>query len=188
MIGDADGKQYPWYGSKLELQTVHGPSTEPQTISVHMNDNFFPQVTWYIPYPEFDKTARLTNIHRRQKFYTFLVAKDLQSQQYHILNTIEWWMELNVRVDPSQPLGKRAHLIGPLEQAQPVVLAHNSVQLEAYALAPPNANNAQTLIWRPSHGDPKLIVPPVESTMDMERYLQATRNYRGGTTSLNHMV
>lgn len=176
MIGDADGKQYPWYGSKLELQTLHGPSCQ-QTVTVHMNDNFFPQVTWYIPYPDFDKTPRLTHIHRKQKFYTFLVMKDLQTGQYHILNTIEWSMELNIQVDPSMPLGKRAHLLGPVEQIQPIILPVNSVNLEPYALSPPNANNAQTLIWRPHSGDPKMIVPPVESTVDMERYLQLTRNF-----------
>ena len=44
MIGDADGKQYPWYGSKLELQPVYGPTTAPACATVHMNDNFFPQV------------------------------------------------------------------------------------------------------------------------------------------------
>lgn len=43
MIGDADGKQYPWYGSRLELSTVQGPSST-QAVTIHMNDNFFPQV------------------------------------------------------------------------------------------------------------------------------------------------
>ena len=44
MIGDADGKQYPWYGSKLELQAVYGPMATSTCTTVHMNDNFFPQV------------------------------------------------------------------------------------------------------------------------------------------------
>ena len=48
MIGDADGKQYPWYGSKLELQPVYGPTTAPACATVHMNDNFFPQVSGWV--------------------------------------------------------------------------------------------------------------------------------------------
>jgi len=43
MISDADGKQYPWYGSKTEVQTVDGPTIQPTHVTIHMNDNFFPQ-------------------------------------------------------------------------------------------------------------------------------------------------
>lgn len=45
MISDADGKQYPWYGSKTEVQTIEGPTLQPTFVTIHMNDNFFPQVT-----------------------------------------------------------------------------------------------------------------------------------------------
>jgi len=44
MISDADGKQYPWYGSKTEVQTLEGPTPQPTHVTIHMNDNFFPQV------------------------------------------------------------------------------------------------------------------------------------------------
>jgi len=44
MISDADGKQYPWYGSKTEVQTLEGPTMQPTHVTIHMNDNFFPQV------------------------------------------------------------------------------------------------------------------------------------------------
>jgi len=44
MISDADGKQYPWYGSKTEVQTLEGPTLQPTHVTIHMNDNFFPQV------------------------------------------------------------------------------------------------------------------------------------------------
>lgn len=97
--------------------------------------------------------------------------------QYHVLKTIEWSMELNIDVHPEKGLGQRAQLRAPVEQDQPTILQHNNVRLEPYALNPPNANNAQTLIWRPNDGPPKIIVPPVETTMDMERYLVATQTY-----------
>ena len=178
MISDADGKMYPWYGSKHEVQTVNGPSSTHQQITVHMNDNFFPQVTWYIPYSQYDRTPKLTHIHRKQKFYTFLVVKNLQSGQYHILRTIVWSMELNVEVTPQNALGKRAKLTGPFEQEPPLVLESNPIELLDYAMRPPNANNSQTLIWRPTKGEPRVIVPPAESTVNMEKYLQNTRHHR----------
>ncbi len=43
MVSDADGKQYPWYGAKHELATLEGP-THRHTLTIDMNDNFFPQV------------------------------------------------------------------------------------------------------------------------------------------------
>lgn len=51
MISDADGKQYPWYGSKTEVQTLEGPTMQPTHVTIHMNDNFFPQVRLYISHP-----------------------------------------------------------------------------------------------------------------------------------------
>lgn len=180
MVSDADGRQYPWYGSKHEVQTIHGPTTLNQPITVHMNDNFFPQVTWYIPNSSFDKKPRLTYIYRKQKFYTFLVAKDVETGNYHTLKSISWTMELNVDVDPTNPLGKRATLLGPFEQETPVVLDDNTrIKLEPHAMKPPNANNSQALVWRPSCGDPKIIVPPVESTLDMDKYITATKDLVG---------
>ena len=178
MISDADGKMYPWYGSKHEVQTVLGPTTSHQPVTVHMNDNFFPQVTWYIPYTQFNRTPRLTHIHRKQKFYTFLVVKNLQSGQCHILRTVMWSMELNIEVTPQNPLGKRAKVTGPFEQEVPLVLESNPIELVDYAKCPPNANNSQTLVWRPVDGEPHVIVPPTETTVDMKKYLLNTRHHR----------
>lgn len=175
MISDADGKQYPWYGSKHEVVTLKGPCS-PQNVTVHMNDNFFPQVTWYIPIEAYDKTPRLTHIHRRQRFYTFLVVKELNTDQIHVLKTITWSMVLNIEVNPNNPLGKRTKLLAPYEQETPEVLQENHVPLEKYALRPPNANNSQSLIWRPLTGDPKVIVPPVETTVDIDKYVLHTKD------------
>ena len=52
----------------------------------------------------------------------------------------------------------------------------SGVRLEKYALNPPNANNSQVLIWRPRKGEPRVIVPPVQTTIDVNRYLAATRD------------
>ena len=84
-------------------------------------------------------------------------------------------MVLNIGVNPGNPLGKRAKLLGPFEQETPEILLENHVPLEKYALRQPNANNSQALVWRPSNEEPKVIVPPVETTVDMEKYLISTR-------------
>ena len=134
-------------------------------------------MTWYIPDGAYDKTPRLTHIHRAQRFYTYLVAQDLSGgQRYHILRVVEWSMELHIDVNPHAPLGKRAKLLGPIDQQQPRTIPSNLVPLQPYALKPPNANNAQTLVWRPYKGEPKIIVPPIETTMDMDKYIAQTRH------------
>ena len=133
------------------------------------------QVTWYVPESSYDKTPRLTNIHRQQTFYTYLVAHDMSANRYHILRVVEWAMQLHIDVQPDQPLGKRAKLVGPVEQSQPRTIPSSFMPLQPYALKPPNANNAQTLVWRPRGGVPRIIVPPIETTMDMDKYLVATR-------------
>ena len=82
-----------------------------------------------------------------------------------------------VQVEPSNPLGERAKVLGPFDQERPYVLDEASgVRLEKYALNPPNANNSQVLIWRPRNGEHKVIVPPVQTTVDVNRYLAATRD------------
>ena len=76
--------------------------------------------------------------------------------------------------------------MGPLEQERPYVLDEASgVRLEKYALNPPNANNSQVLVWRPRNGEPKMVVPPVQTTLDMSRYLAATRDQ---SSKLRHMM
>lgn len=177
MISDADGKQYPWYGSKTEVQTLEGPTLQPTLATIHMNDNFFPQVTWYIPHSDYSREPTLDFIYRKQRFYTFLALRDLTTNVYQILKTVAWMMELAIQVEPSNPLGERSKVLGPAEQERPYVLDDASgVRLEKYALNPPNANNSQVLVWRPRTGDAKVIVPPVQTTIDVSRYLTATRD------------
>lgn len=188
MISDADGKQYPWYGSKDEVRTVKGPTDMFTQVTVHMNDNFFPQVTWYIPHSDYVRTPKLTNIYRKQHFYAFLALRDLNTQKFRVLRAVSWSMELAIEVNPTLPLGRRAKLLGPFEQEQPKVLEDNastSHLLESYAMNPPNANNAQVLVWRPRTGSPKVIVPPVQTTMDVNHYLSSTADY---TQILNRLA
>ena len=173
MVSDADGKQYPWYGARQEVATVQGPCPR-QQVMIEMNDNFFPQVTWCIPVENIDRKPRLTQIYRSQKFFTFLAMKNLATQEVHILRAVTWSMDLTIGVNPDRPLGQRAWLVGPEEQSPPRLVEAN-IPIPQYALQPPNANRSQTLIWRPRRGEPKLVVPPLESTIDIAKYITATR-------------
>lgn len=173
MVSDADGKQYPWYGARQEVSTVTGPCPR-QHVTVEMNDNFFPQVTWCIPTDTYDRKPRLTQIHRSQKFFTYLAMKNLATNEVYILRAITWSMDLTIGIDPTKPLGQRAWLVGPKDQQAPRLLDCRN-QIPEYALRPPNANRSQTLIWRPKFGEAKLVVPPLETTIDINDYMNATR-------------
>lgn len=174
MISDADGKAYPWYGAKKEMQTIKGPS-ERQIVSVEMNDNFFPQVTWHIPDEAYDRRPRLTHVYRKQRFYTCLAVRDCSANRIYIYKSISWNMELNIKVNPEKPLGERASLEAPLEQEAPKILKNN-VKLPIYSLKAPNANRSQALVWRPFKQEPRVVVTPIESTMSMEEYINSTRH------------
>ena len=172
MISDSDGRGYPWYGSKQELHKTVGPS-QPKTVQVLMNDNFFPQVTWHIPDGRHDRTPKLTHVERDQTFYAWLVVQNLTDHSFQVLKTTKWNMKIEITVDPTKPLGHRAQLTGPVEQEQPEVLTEN-VPIPSCALHPPNANNSQVLVWRPTHGRPVVVVPPIETTMSMHKYLSSS--------------
>ena len=59
-----------------------------------------------MPDDTFDRKPRLTRIHRKQRFYTCLAVRDMVSGKMYIYRTLSWTMELNIRVDPTQPLGE----------------------------------------------------------------------------------
>lgn len=157
-ISDSDGVSYPWYGNTTETVTIVGPTSKPSRFTVSMNDNFYPSVTWAVPVSE-SNTPLLTNIKRDQSFTTWLVALNTTSREKILLHTIKWRMRVDVMVDPSQPLGSRARLVGRLYQDQPRVLARME-PVPSNAMGKPNANDAQVLMWRPRRGPPIVVIPP----------------------------
>lgn len=72
-ISDSDGVSYPWYGNTTETVTLTGPTSKPSRLTVSMNDNFYPSVTWAVPISN-SNTPMLTHITRDQSFITWLVA------------------------------------------------------------------------------------------------------------------
>ena len=102
------------------------------------------QVTWHIPGTGYTRDPSLTFVYRKQRFYTYLALKHNNTDSYQIIRTLTWCMELAIDVNPKNPLGKRAKLLGPFEQESPrVVPEHLTPPLKSYALNPPNANSCQ---------------------------------------------
>jgi hypothetical protein len=138
MISDADGRNYPFYGSKSELIELHGPTVDYRSIQVRMNDNFYPHITWDIPTSS-ERLSRLTHVKRNQAFYTWLVAMNACNGSILVLKTIRWKMNLEIHVDPTQLQGSRATLISNPIPSQPEILKDN-VRIPISVLYPPNVS------------------------------------------------
>jgi len=118
------------------------------------------------------RAARLTQVRRRQHFLTYLAAirrrsestndnycrlndgsseVDRDLRRVETLKTVSWSVDVEIDVDPSQPLGCRVKTVGPGRQRQPTVIDPvEAPTLADNALRPPNANSSQTLVWWPS--------------------------------------
>ncbi|KAA0716336.1 Protein FAM78A [Triplophysa tibetana] len=158
-ISDSDGVHYPWYGCTTELYTIVGPTKKRTKLTISMNDNFCPSVTWSVPVGTTSSPPLLSSIQRDQHFTTWLVAMKEASGEMVLLRTIRWRMQLSIKVDPKKPLGQRAVLVEPLIQEEPQVLVKNE-PIPLNALDKPNANDAQVLIWQPRNGRPIVVIPP----------------------------
>jgi hypothetical protein len=157
MVSDSDGKNFPFYGNKNEVEIIIGPKSKSTLHQVIMNDNFCPHVTWDLPINH-QRYVRLTNVKRNQKFITWLVAMNVQSTTFIVLKTFKWSIKLEIDVNPSAELGKRARLISDPEQKQPHELKRN-LKIPNCALYPSNANGCQRLIWHSSNiSDPLIVV------------------------------
>lgn len=161
MLSDSDGVHFPWYGNRHEVQAVSGPTKGSKTFNVRMSDSFSPQITW-VP-PNGDKFVQgdcmLTEIHRDQSFHSWVVARNEETKEVVPLKTVIWRMQINIAVDPTKPLGQRGSLMGPDKQIQPEVLNYNE-PIPQNALAPPHANAAQMLLWRPTKGRVGVVISP----------------------------
>ncbi|XP_077415566.1 protein FAM78B isoform X1 [Vanacampus margaritifer] len=157
-ISDSDGVSYPWYGNTTETVTLTGPTSKPSRLTVSMNDNFYPSVTWAVPISN-SNTPMLTHITRDQSFITWLVAMNSITKERIVLQTVRWRMRVDIAVDPDMPLGSRASLVGRPYQEQPHILNYQE-PIPPNALGRPNANDAQVLMWRPRRGAPLVVIPP----------------------------
>ncbi|XP_067826028.1 protein FAM78A isoform X2 [Heptranchias perlo] len=157
-ISDSDGVNYPWYGNTTETHTIVGPTKREVRFTVSMNDNFYPSVTWAVPTSK-SNIAHLTSITRDQSFTTWLVACNHGTGEIIVLQTVKWRMKLHIAVDPRRALGQRAKLMEPINQERPLILSKNEL-ISPNVLLKPNANDAQVLMWRPTSGNPEVVIPP----------------------------
>ncbi|XP_074655859.1 protein FAM78B-like [Tubulanus polymorphus] len=178
MISDSDGKLYPWYGSSRDqLAHVKGPSSDQQTIKVSMHDNFCPQVTWVVPSKNMETAPALTHVKRDQKFYTWLVAKDLKNGQFHVLKTIKWRANLEIHVNPTKKLGERAFLYRESMTRESLIQNENKDIPRNVKQPETHANAAQVLVWRPFSGKPKIVIAPdIKSKMKKDN-LEVDHSY-----------
>ncbi|XDV20123.1 hypothetical protein PO909_025500 [Leuciscus waleckii] len=147
-ISDSDGVNYPWYGCTTEMYTIVGPTKKSTKLTVSMNDNFCPSVTWSVPVGTTSSPPLLRSIQRDQLFTTWLVAMNETTAEMVLLRTIRWRMQLRIKVDPKKPLGQRATVMEPVIQEQPQVLVRNE----------PIPTNV--LMWRPRNEKPIVVIPP----------------------------
>lgn len=139
-----------------------------------MNDNFYPSVTWDIPISEKEQ-VHLTKVYRSQNFITWLAALNETTGELVVLKTIKWQFNLEITVDPSQPLGKRAtlssnssnftestelSLLRQLDTLPKNIIPNENVPI--CAMMRPSANHCQILHWYPKVGRPAIVVPPKE--------------------------
>nr|CAB3263356.1 uncharacterized protein LOC494362 [Phallusia mammillata] len=189
-VSDSDGVSYPWYGNTTEIATIVGPTDSYRSMNLTMNDNFYPSVTWDIPVSE-GTSAHLTRIVRDQSFVTWLAAINETTKEIIVLKTVRWKFYLEIDIDPTRELGSRSRIVAPRIQKQPLItngpceksffnspvknrrrgMDNNSNsnyigQIPISALVRPSANNAQTLIWRPTETTPIIVVPAKEEHKD----------------------
>jgi hypothetical protein len=142
---------------------VNGPSDKPQDIKISMHDNFYPQVTWAVPSQKCSSyEPKLSNVHRHQHFYTWLVAKNVNTDKYYILKTMQWKANIEIAVNPFAEVGKRCCLIkDEFSRNSKDCFPDTNKVIPRHVLHPPNANSAQTLIWRSrKDGSANIVVPP----------------------------
>jgi hypothetical protein len=100
----------------------------------------------------------------------------LQLKDIYILRTVEWKKIIEIAVDPKRQRGRRSMLVSNPSPDQPTIYDEN-LPIPTCALYPPTgnffiskksycfrkkklANSAQVLVWRPTSGQPTLVVPP----------------------------
>ncbi|CAF1248007.1 unnamed protein product [Adineta steineri] len=125
-------------------------------------------IPWDIPTSD-EEIPRLTHIYRNQHFLVWLAAMDLESKDIYILRTVEWKKIIEISVDPKRQRGRRSTLISDPSPEQPTIYEEN-LPIPTCALYPPTANSAQVLVWRPTSGQPTLVVPPKSIEINTTNY------------------
>lgn len=174
MIGDSDGRNFPWYGFKSEIACAKGPLAKPSSYSVKMDDNFNPHVTWDLPLRNEEKCV-LTHIKRDQVFYTWLVVMNVRTGELVILKTFKWEANIEIEINGAKKRGERAKVLRSPKSGRVEPLDKNLI-IPNCALYPSCANCAQTLVWRPKSGPSQIVCGPIHYSIDKSRQSSLTYN------------
>lgn len=148
-VNDSDGESYPFYGHEKEICQLSGPISQPTTFVVAMSDSPASHVTLKVPSKHGSTDGiDLTNIRRKQKFSSWLVAFNDVTGECVELKCLDWDLDVNMKIDQRQPCGSRVSLLEPKVQSTPRVNVRLP-RVPQCAKCPPDANHAQMLVWRP---------------------------------------
>ncbi|CAF3343282.1 unnamed protein product [Rotaria sp. Silwood1] len=123
-------------------------------------------IPWDIPTSD-EEIPRLTHIYRNQHFLVWLAAMDLESKDIYILRTVEWKKLIEISVDPKRQRGRRSKLISDPSPEQPTIYDEN-LPIPTCALYPPT-------VWRPTSGQPTLVVPPKSIEINTTKFNKIIR-------------
>jgi hypothetical protein len=78
----------------------------------------------------------LTKITRDQSFITWLAAVNEKTSKIIVLRAVRWRFKLQIKVDPTAEIGKRAKLIGVLKQEKPnIQTGANCIPVRNYKIS-----------------------------------------------------
>lgn len=174
MIGDSDGRNFPWYGFKKEIGNARGPIAKASSYLVKMDDNFNPHVTWDLPL-RYGEQCLLTRIQRDQSFFTWLTVMNVRTGELVVLKTFNWEANIDIAVSPAKSRGQRSKVLRNLRPGRIEPLEHN-LAIPNCALYPSCANCAQTLLWCPATGPSQLVSGPTHYSIEKSRQASLVYN------------
>jgi len=164
-VNDSDGESYPFYGHEKEICQVQGPTPKETTFFVSMSDSPASHVTLRVPTRHGSPDGiDLTNIHRKQKFNSWLVAFNDVTSECVELKCLDWELDVAMKLDRREFCGSRVRVLEPAIQPIPR-MNEKRPRVPQCAKSPPDANHAQMLVFRPHESKEdvrqiKVIVAP----------------------------
>jgi len=164
-VNDSDGESYPFYGHEKEICQVQGPTPKETNFVVSMSDSPASHVTLRVPTRHGSPDGiDLTNIHRKQKFNSWLVAFNDVTSECIELKCLDWELDVSMKLDRREFCGSRVRLLEPAVQPIPR-MNERKPRVPQCAKSPPDANHAQMLVFRPHESKEdvkqvKIIVAP----------------------------
>jgi hypothetical protein len=154
-ISDARPNLAPWYDSDEGRKNVKAGEKN-VTVTLAMNDNFSPRVSWKEPLPPDGRAERavpeLRLIKRDQTFSVWLVAMRDSDKAISVLKKVSWRMEVDIVVDSTREIGSRCK-VNKVPIHKPSIVDGSAEKVPEQCLGEPTANGAQEFWWNPQPGE-----------------------------------